>query len=77
MFDRGTWEVPAVFPWLEKLGQIEPKEMEHVFNMGLGLVFIVSEHFADSIQSQIRGAGYTCSVIGRAESGSGKSRYSS
>jgi phosphoribosylformylglycinamidine cyclo-ligase len=76
VFDRGTWDVPAVFPWLAQLGQIEPKEMEHVFNMGLGLVFIVSEHFADSIQGQIRAAGHNCSVIGRATSGSGKSRYS-
>ncbi len=76
VFDRGTWQVPPVFPWLAKLGQIEPSEMEHVFNMGLGLVFIVSEHFADSIQNQIRSAGYECSVVGRAENGNGKSRYS-
>ena len=76
IFDRGTWDVPAVFPWLAKLGRIEPNEMEHVFNMGLGMVFVVSEHFADSIQNQIRTAGYNCYVVGRAAAGSGKSRYS-
>jgi phosphoribosylformylglycinamidine cyclo-ligase len=46
---RGSWPVPPVFPWLERLGSIEQAEMDHVFNMGIGLIVVVAEHFADAI----------------------------
>jgi phosphoribosylformylglycinamidine cyclo-ligase len=75
VYERGTWNVPPVFPWLQRLGQIEQHEMEHVFNMGLGLVFIVSPYYADSIQALVQSMGHSCTVIGQAVSGTGKSRY--
>jgi phosphoribosylformylglycinamidine cyclo-ligase len=46
---RGSWTVPRVFPWLKSLGSVEDVEMDRVFNMGIGLIMIVSEFFADSI----------------------------
>jgi phosphoribosylformylglycinamidine cyclo-ligase len=46
---RGSWTVPKVFPWLQRLGSVEEAEMDRVFNMGIGLVMIVSKFFADSI----------------------------
>jgi phosphoribosylformylglycinamidine cyclo-ligase len=75
VFRRGTWEVPAIFPWLQKLGDIPADEMDHVFNMGLGLVLAVSPYYADSVQSMIRNEGHQCWVVGQAERGTGKSRY--
>jgi phosphoribosylformylglycinamidine cyclo-ligase len=50
---RGSWPVPPVFPWLQRLGGIEPAEMETVFNMGIGFVMIVSAYYAESIQRQL------------------------
>jgi phosphoribosylformylglycinamidine cyclo-ligase len=47
--DRGSWPIPPVFPWLQRLGSVDQAEMDHVFNMGIGLVVIVAEHFADAI----------------------------
>src|SRR5438552_2343099 len=38
---RKKWPVPAVFPWLQRLGNIEQAEMDRVFNMGIGFVMIV------------------------------------
>ena len=35
---RGSWPVPPVFPWLQTLGDVDPAEMDRVFNMGIGLV---------------------------------------
>ncbi|XZE36818.1 phosphoribosylformylglycinamidine cyclo-ligase [Pirellulaceae bacterium SH501] len=75
VFQRGSWEVLPVFQWLQKLGEIEQHEMEHVFNMGLGLVFAVSPYYADSVQALIQSQGLRCSVIGQAVAGTGKSRY--
>ncbi|HEV3122884.1 MAG TPA: phosphoribosylformylglycinamidine cyclo-ligase, partial [Isosphaeraceae bacterium] len=46
---RRVWEVPPVFPWLQKLGSVPDHEMLRVFNMGIGLVLIVAEYFADAI----------------------------
>ncbi|MCU0710196.1 MAG: phosphoribosylformylglycinamidine cyclo-ligase [Pirellula sp.] len=75
VFDRGSWSVPPVFPWLARLGDIASNEMEHVFNMGIGFVLVVRPFFAGSIQSMIEGLGYRCWTIGRAVTGTGKSRY--
>ena len=46
---RGSWPIPPVFPWLQQLGSIDQSEMDRVFNMGIGLVAVVAEHFADAI----------------------------
>jgi phosphoribosylformylglycinamidine cyclo-ligase len=47
--DRGSWTVPPVFPWLQSLGSVSDSEMFQVFNMGIGLVMIVAEYYAESI----------------------------
>jgi phosphoribosylformylglycinamidine cyclo-ligase len=46
---RGSWEVPPVFTWLQRLGNVPQAEMDRVFNMGIGLVLIVAEYYADAI----------------------------
>ena len=46
---RGSWTVPRVFPWLQRLGAVDQAEMDRVFNMGIGLVMVVAEYYADSI----------------------------
>jgi len=49
-----SWDVPAVFPWLQALGGVSDAEMFRVFNMGIGLVMIVGEYYAESIVRTIR-----------------------
>jgi phosphoribosylaminoimidazole (AIR) synthetase len=50
--------------------------MEHVFNMGVGFVLVVSPYYATKIQAMVQELGFRCWSIGRAVSGTGKSRYS-
>ena len=50
---RGSWPVPPVFGWLQKLGDIDQAEMDKVFNNGVGFVMMVSRFFADSIQRRL------------------------
>jgi phosphoribosylformylglycinamidine cyclo-ligase len=51
---RGSWEVPRVFPWLRRLGGGVPDdEMFRVFNMGIGLVLIVADYYAEAIARYI------------------------
>jgi phosphoribosylformylglycinamidine cyclo-ligase len=51
---RNSWPIPPVFPWLQRLGEIEQAEMDRVFNQGIGFVMIVSPFFAESIRRQLR-----------------------
>jgi phosphoribosylformylglycinamidine cyclo-ligase len=53
IFLRRNWPVPPVFGWLQRLGNIEQAEMDHVFNGGIGFVVIVSPYYAESIQRQL------------------------
>ena len=41
-FDSSKWEVPPVFPLMQRMGNVDRDEMYQVFNMGIGMVVICS-----------------------------------
>lgn len=47
--DSAAWERPAIFPLMQKLGDIADEEMYRVFNMGIGYVIIVPETEVDKV----------------------------
>jgi len=67
-----SWPVPKVFPFLQKAGPIQKKEMFRVFNMGIGFVLIVAEDFGDSIARKLQRWGEKVDKIGRITRGTGK-----
>ncbi len=69
VIEAGSWPVPPVFAWLQRLGEIDPPEMGRVFNMGIGMVLVVSPHFAESIQHQLADQGIQSWPIGRVQQG--------
>ena len=75
IFERGTWDVLPVFQWIAKLGQIVQDEMDHVFNMGIGMVLIVSPYYAANVKAIVESQGFKCWNIGTAVDGTGKSRF--
>ncbi|MEL6109381.1 MAG: phosphoribosylformylglycinamidine cyclo-ligase [Planctomycetota bacterium] len=70
--DANAWEVPPVFRFLQETGGIEDAEMRRVFNLGIGMVMIVSEFYAASIQARLLELGMTSHVIGKIGFGTGK-----
>ncbi|MFH1922698.1 MAG: phosphoribosylformylglycinamidine cyclo-ligase [Planctomycetota bacterium] len=76
VIDRHSWPVPPVFAWLGRLGQIDEAEMDRVFNMGIGLVLVVSSYYAESIRHQLADCGAESWLIGRVEEGAGGVRWS-
>jgi phosphoribosylformylglycinamidine cyclo-ligase len=67
---RGTWDVPRVFPWLQSVGRIPDEEMYRVFNMGIGLVLIVAEYYAEAIARYLTEEARTPSwIIGEVTTG--------
>jgi len=66
---RGSWPLPPVFPWLQKLGSIEQAEMDRVFNGGIGFVVIAAPFFAESIRERLEKDGYPTFAIGEIRAG--------
>jgi phosphoribosylformylglycinamidine cyclo-ligase len=63
--DEGSWRMPPVFSWLQRLGEIDDAEMARVFNMGIGLVIVVNPYFADNIQRMLADHGLDSWQIGQ------------
>ena len=61
---RNSWPMPPVFTWLQQLGEVDQKEMDEVFNQGIGLVLVVGPFYADSIRSQLADCGLESWQIG-------------
>ncbi|HEY8900954.1 MAG TPA: phosphoribosylformylglycinamidine cyclo-ligase [Chthoniobacterales bacterium] len=62
----GSWKVPAIFEHIGRGGKVDREEMYQVFNMGIGMVLIVSEKSAPAVLEKTHGC-----VIGRIVSGTG------
>lgn len=45
--DASTWDLPPVFRWVMKHGNVEPLEMARTFNCGIGMVLAVEPALAD------------------------------
>jgi phosphoribosylformylglycinamidine cyclo-ligase len=69
VIDRSKWPVLPAFTWLQRLGSVEQAEMDQVFNMGIGMVLVVSSSAADGIRDQLIESGVQTYRIGRAEEG--------
>jgi phosphoribosylformylglycinamidine cyclo-ligase len=70
VFDCSSWRVPAVFRFLQEQGRIDAGEMYRVFNMGIGMILVVSKHDLRRASGIIRKAGTKPLVIGHIEKGS-------
>ena len=47
VIETKSWRVPRIFQVLEENGKIDPQEMYQVFNMGIGMVAVVSARDAE------------------------------
>jgi len=59
-----SWKIPPVFQFLQKKGDITPREMCRTFNMGIGIVAIVDEDILDDVMQQLKALGETPYHIG-------------
>lgn len=50
---RGNWPIPPIFTLIQQLGSIPDDEMNHVFNMGLGMLVIVPAAQAELAQKTL------------------------
>ncbi len=65
----GSWEVPAIYHFLQEHGDVETEEMFRVFNMGIGMILVVDPAGLRDILAQLRAAGQRSSIIGTVQEG--------
>lgn len=75
VLDPGSWEVPPIFPFLQRHGRIADDEMARVFNMGVGYCLIVRPAFADAISRRLTRLGERVFRIGKIARGKGRVRF--
>jgi phosphoribosylformylglycinamidine cyclo-ligase len=69
--ETGSWEIPSVFNVLERAGGVARGEMLRAFNMGVGIIVVVSATAADAVLGSAERAGVPGWVIGKVVAGSG------
>jgi phosphoribosylformylglycinamidine cyclo-ligase len=74
--DRGAWQVPAIFEWLGRRGEVPDEDMLRTFNMGIGLIAVCAHGDLDAVLAALVAAGEAgARVIGRITEGEGTVRY--
>lgn len=62
--NRSSWDIPPIFTFLQKNGEIPLDEMYRTFNMGIGLLVIVNEEIAGDVKHHFEAVGEEVYVIG-------------
>src|SRR5437667_7802785 len=69
VIDTRSWRVPEIFSLIGRKGNVDRAETYQVFNMGIGMVAIVSQRDVAPVKRMLRAR-----VIGGIERGTGKTR---
>ena len=74
--DRSAWQVPEIFRWLQRTGQVPDEDMLRTFNMGVGLIVACAAADRDRVLEALAAAGEQgATVIGRIGAGGEGVRY--
>lgn len=73
--DPTSWTIPAIFDWLQELGDVATEEMRRVFNLGIGMTLVVNPFYANRIMELLQAQGLSASIIGKIVPGDGSVRY--
>jgi len=68
---KGTWEMLPIFRLLQAKGRVPEAELYQVFNMGIGMVALVTADRADAILRFIRAQQQSAWLIGQVAKGRG------
>jgi phosphoribosylformylglycinamidine cyclo-ligase len=69
---KGSWDMLPIFRMIEAKGGVPEDELYQVFNMGIGMVAIVSAARADAVLKFIRAKGHKAWIVGEVVKGRGE-----
>lgn len=61
---KSSYPVPSIFPFLEKYGKIDNREMYNIFNMGIGMVLAINKEDVNKAQDVLAKHNRKSYVIG-------------
>jgi phosphoribosylformylglycinamidine cyclo-ligase len=61
---KNSWEIPPIFTFLQKAGNVAEAEMMRTFNNGLGLIAVLPEESAQDTLERLQGMNEKAVVIG-------------
>ncbi|MDN5935784.1 MAG: phosphoribosylformylglycinamidine cyclo-ligase [Nitrosospira sp.] len=64
VLQKEEWDMPPLFRWLQRQGNVSDSEMHRVFNCGIGMALIVAPELADRAMGILKSAGETVWRIG-------------
>lgn len=73
VINKNSYPMPKVYDYLKTLGNLDEREMYNVFNMGIGMLIIVSPEDAQLAMTTLTEAGETPHIIGNVVKGEGVS----
>ena len=62
--DLASFDVPPVFGWLAKTGNIDGAELLRTFNCGIGMIAVVSKAKVDEVIAKLKSAGEEPVIMG-------------
>ncbi len=62
--ERGAWQVPSVFRFLQEAGEVPTEDMYRTFNMGVGMIVACGSENVDRVRETLLQAGEPSWVIG-------------
>ena len=68
---KDSYPMPRIYPYLQELGNLDEREMYNVFNMGVGMIIIVSSSDVEATLNVLAQSGETAHVIGEVIEGAG------
>ncbi len=65
VMQKGSWDVPAVFNFLQDAGKVSDKEMMRTFNNGIGLIAVVPGKVASEVLDRLVALDEKAVIIGK------------
>ena len=64
LIKKNSWEVPPIFPFLQKAGNLPDTEMLRTFNNGIGMIAVVPETVAQEVLERLNAMDKKSYIIG-------------
>jgi len=61
---RNSWQIPALFQWLQAQGEVPELDMFNTFNMGIGMAVVVAPSKVDQAIAYFQAQGFIANRIG-------------
>jgi len=73
--DRKSWPVLPIFKYIQERAEVEDREMYRTFNMGVGMILVVSPEDLAGVRRHLDACGEPCYEIGAIVPGAGVVQY--